>query len=39
VTVEIIDTHPLTEEILDAHRDHARGDERGDSGSRSSRAS
>jgi hypothetical protein len=25
-TPQIIRTHALTEEILDAHRDHARGD-------------
>jgi HD superfamily phosphohydrolase YqeK len=29
---EILHQHPLVEEILDAHRDHARGDERGYSG-------
>lgn len=25
----LLRTHPLVEEILDSHRDHARGDERG----------
>jgi len=34
MTVEIIETHPLVEEILDGHRDHARGDERGFEGYR-----
>ena len=28
-TCALIDTHPLVEDILDSHRDHARGDERG----------
>jgi hypothetical protein len=28
-TPEIIHTHPLTEEMLAAHRDHARGDGKG----------
>jgi hypothetical protein len=28
-TPEIIHTHPLTEEMLAAHRDHARGDDKG----------
>ncbi|MDX6718706.1 MAG: hypothetical protein QOJ63_960 [Solirubrobacteraceae bacterium] len=28
-TPEIIRTHPLIEEILDAPRDHAQGDDRG----------
>ncbi|MGH3981635.1 MAG: hypothetical protein ACRDST_02805 [Pseudonocardiaceae bacterium] len=29
MTVELFQTHPLVEEILDSHRDHAAGDERG----------
>ncbi len=29
VTVDLLQTHPLVEEILDSHRDHAAGDERG----------
>src|SRR5262249_15905373 len=29
VTVGLAWTHPLIEEILDSHRDHSRGDERG----------
>jgi len=32
--IEIIKTHPLADEILDAHRDHARGDSAGYSGYR-----
>ena len=28
-TVDLLSTHPLVEEILDSHRDHAAGDERG----------
>lgn len=33
-TPEIIHTHPLAEEILDGHRDHAEGDEEGYAGYR-----
>ncbi|MGH3973070.1 MAG: hypothetical protein ACRDS9_07070 [Pseudonocardiaceae bacterium] len=29
VTADLLQTHPLVEEILDSHRDHAAGDERG----------
>src|SRR5947209_19053966 len=28
-TVDLLTTHPLVEEILDSHREHAAGDERG----------
>ena len=28
-TADLLRTHPLVEEILDGHRDHAAGDERG----------
>jgi len=34
VTAEILHTHPLVEQILDAHRDHARGDDAGYDGYR-----
>ena len=29
VTLDVLQTHPLVEDILDSHRDHALGDDRG----------